>query len=277
MGQHSAIEWTHHTFNPWWGCLKVSPACTYCYAETWAKRVGQQLWGPTAPRRTFGDAHWREPLRWNRAAEAHGRRERVFCASMADVFEDRLELAPSRDSLFDLIEKTPHLDWLLLTKRPENIGRLSRWRQRFPDNVWLGTTVELQEYAAPRLDALLTHDAVVHFASCEPLLGPLDLTRWLSPGRLNWLIAGGESGWHARPMTPAWARALRDQCIRADVPFHFKQWGDWGPLRRGASDALVRLGKRATGRALDGHTWDGFPKPVTRVRADRAVPSRRSS
>jgi protein gp37 len=260
MGQHSAIEWTDHTFNPWWGCLKVSPACTNCYAEAWARRVGQQLWGPTASRRTFGEAHWREPLRWNRAAIAANRRDRVFCASMSDVFEDRPEIAEERGRLFELIEETPQLDWLLLTKRPENIHCPDAWQGRFPRNVWLGTTVELQEYAARRLEALLKHTAVVHFVSCEPLLGPVDLSRWLSPLRVNWVIVGGESGKAARPMAPRWARALRDQCSKARVPFHFKQWGNWTPIGP-HEDSLRRVSKRAGGRVLDSRVWSGFPTP----------------
>lgn len=222
--------------------------------------MGHQLWGPTAPRRTFGATHWQEPQRWNRAAGAGKRRERVFCASMADIFEDRPDLAAERQKLFLLIDSTPHLDWLLLTKRPENIGRLNGWGGRFPTNVWLGTTVELQEYAARRLDALLENQSVVHFVSCEPLLGPLDLSSWLSPSRLNWLITGGESGKHARPMAPAWARSLRDQCAAAGVPFHFKQWGDWAPAASHDQE-LARVGKKAGGRILDKQTWDGFPKP----------------
>ena len=122
MGKDSRIEWTHHTFNPWWGCVKVSPAYKHCYAEGWAKRVGLDVWGARAPRRFFSDAHWREPLKWNRGAETAGERRRVFCASMADVFEARDDLNPWRERLWQLIEATPFLDWLLLTKRPEHVG-----------------------------------------------------------------------------------------------------------------------------------------------------------
>jgi protein gp37 len=182
---------------------------------------------------------------------------------MADIFEDRPDLAEERQKLFHLIDSTPHLDWLLLTKRPENIRRLNGWGGQFPTNVWLGTTVELQEYAPQRLDALLENQSVVHFASCEPLLGPLDLSPWLAPSRLNWLITGGESGKRARPMAPAWARALRDQCAAAGVPFHFKQWGDWAPVANRGQE-LARVGKKAGGRILDKQTWDGFPRPRLR-------------
>lgn len=119
MARNSPIEWTHHTFNPWWGCAKVSPACAHCYAEKWARRVGLSLWGEEVPRRFFGDRHWREPIVWNAEAQRAGCKRRVFCASMADVFEPRKELEPWRLRLWSLIECTPWLDWLLLTKRPE--------------------------------------------------------------------------------------------------------------------------------------------------------------
>lgn len=121
MAKDSGIEWTHHTFNPWWGCVRLSPACAHCYAETWARRVGMDLWGGDAPRRFFSENHWREPLRWNSEAQRLGVRARVFCASMADVFEPRTDLDPWRERLWGLIEKTSHLDWLLLTKQPGHI------------------------------------------------------------------------------------------------------------------------------------------------------------
>ena len=127
MAKDSKIEWTHHTFNPWWGCAKVSPACKHCYAETWAKRVGKDLWGAKSPRRFFSDAHWREPFKWNAEAVTLGERRRVFCASMADVFEARAELDPWRDKLWTVIEATPALDWLLLTKRPHRIASYAPW------------------------------------------------------------------------------------------------------------------------------------------------------
>src|ERR1043166_782056 len=124
MGANSAIEWTDHTFNPWWGCVKVSPACDFCYAEVWGRRLGKGVGGKDAPRRFFADAHWNEPLRWNRAAAKVGIRRRVFCASMADVFEQRDDLNPQRERLWKLIDSTPNLDWLLLTKRPHNVMTL---------------------------------------------------------------------------------------------------------------------------------------------------------
>ena len=149
MGENSKIEWTTHTFNPWWGCITVSEACKHCYAEAWARRVGQDVWGPKVSRRMFSDDHWKGPLRWNAAAAGAAERPRVFCASMADVFEDRDELDEPRWRLWPLIEATPHLDWLLLTKRPQNVLRLAGWGQDSPSNVWLGTTVEITTASLP--------------------------------------------------------------------------------------------------------------------------------
>lgn len=255
MGKNSRIEWTHHTFNPWWGCQKVSPACKHCYAEAWAKRVGAAVWGARAGRRFFGDAHWSQPARWNAEAIATGERRRVFCASMADIFENRRDLDAARARLWPVIEATPHLDWLLLTKRPEHAAQLAPWGRDWPANVWLGTTVETQLWADRRLPHLTAVPAQVRFVSCEPLLGPLDLSEWLGKS-LGWVIAGGESGGKARKSDPAWFRTLRDQCIKARVPFHFKQWGNWAPTDEGE---LARMPKRAAGRMLDGLTWDGFP------------------
>lgn len=228
MSANSPIEWTHHTFNPWWGCTKVSPACTHCYAETQAKwRHRLPIWGQHTGRRFFGDNHWDGPLAWNKAAAKEGVRKRVFCASMADVFEGRADLEPWRARLWKLIEATPWLDWLLLTKRPENVGAMVPWGASWPTNVWLGTTVENAEWAAKRIPALLQQPAAIRFLSCEPLLGPIDLSPWLD--EINWVIVGGESGHNARLMDPRWACALRDQCVAAGVNFFFKQWGDWVP------------------------------------------------
>lgn len=268
MAKNSRIEWTNHTFNPWWGCVKVSPACKHCYAESWSKRVGQSVWGVGSERRFFGDKHWSEPLRWNAVAEASGRRARVFCASMADVFEDRRDLDVWRERLWALIEATPWLDWLLLTKRPEAVRRLVPWASGWPANVWLGTTVEDQRRARERLPVLTAIPAVVRFISAEPLLGPVDLDAWLPA--LDWVITGGESGSRARPSSPSWFLTLMNQCMAADVAFHFKQWGDWAPgdgiaLAKARAEkaadgtTMLRLGKKAAGRLLDGATWDELP------------------
>jgi protein gp37 len=268
MARNSKIEWTTHTFNPWWGCVKVSPACKHCYAESWAKRVGQDVWGIKAERRFFGDKHWSEPLKWNAIAATAGERARVFCASMADVFEDRRDLDTYRARLWALIEATPNLDWLLLTKRPDLVARLAPWGNDWPPNVWLGTTVEDQDYAEERLPHLTAIPAAVRFISAEPLLGPVDISPW--GARLDWVITGGESGPRARPSSPSWFMALMNQCMAADVAFHFKQWGDWAPgdgvplakvRAQKAADGttMLRLGKKAAGRTLGGATWDELP------------------
>lgn len=272
MAKNSSIEWTHHTFNPWWGCSKVSPACENCYAETWAKRVGQSLWGEKAERRFFGEKHWADPIRWNQEAGQSRSRERVFCASMADVFEKRSELDDVRTRLWKLIETTPWLDWLLLTKRPENVLKMTPW-SNWPGNIWLGTTVENQKYADSRIPFLMEAPARTRFLSCEPLLGNVDLTRWVNGFGIHWVIAGGESGSNARPMNPDWVRSLRDQCQAHGIAFHFKQWGHWAPvdpsnntrkkLQRFRSSQgeiiLEAKGKKAAGRVLDGATWDQVP------------------
>jgi len=273
MGANSKIEWTHHTFNPWWGCLKVSEACKNCYAEAWAKRVGQSVWGQTAPRRFFGEQHWGEPKRLNDRLNGTGRRERVFCASMADVFEDRDDLAESRVRLWDVIRDTPNLDWLLLTKRPQNIARMlpADWGDGW-QNVWLGTTVENQRRADENLPHLLAVPAVVRFISAEPLLEEIDIRAYLSG--LHWVITGGESGPKARPSSPSWFRRLMLECMEEEVAFHFKQWGDWVPGNSVSLPAakkariasapdgttMHRVGKKLAGRLLDGEHWDELPR-----------------
>jgi protein gp37 len=224
MGEGTKIEWTDHTFNPWWGCQRVSPGCEHCYAEAFAKRTGSAVWGPTAPRRFFGDKHWAEPLKWNAAAAKEGVRRRVFCASMADAFEDRPELVEPRSRLWALTTETSHLDWLPLTKRPENILDMvpERWRSGFPPNIWMGTTVE-DVKRKERIDHLRRVPAAVRFLSIEPQiedLGAIDLTG------IHWVIVGGESGGGARPFDLAWARSLVEQCRAAGVAVFVKQFGD---------------------------------------------------
>lgn len=249
MGKDTAISWTRHTFNPWWGCAKVSPGCAHCYAESFAKRTGNAVWGEQAERRFFGDKHWNEPMKWNSDAAKAGERRRVFCASMADWLEDREDLTPHLMRLLVLIQSTPHLDWLLLSKRPENFAKriqeiadgwqssceMAVWWTRgvAPENVWLGTTVENQEMADKRIPELLKIPAKVRFLSCEPLLGPVDLRTvvdwWNSDEKIHWVIAGGESGPGFREFNPEWARSLRDQCKSAHVAFHMKQMGGLKP------------------------------------------------
>lgn len=226
MAWGTAIEWADHTFNPWWGCAKVSEACAHCYAETFSKRLGLPIWGAGegASRKFFGEAHWREPEKWNRQAEKLGVRYRVFCASMADVFEGpetipaaavgAIELARCR--LFRLILDTPHLDWLLLTKRPGNIWPVfGAWLRTtaiwnhisarkidpagLPANVWVGTTVENQARADERIPELMKVPAAVRFLSMEPLLGPVDLASWYTVAEFRRLVAEDVKKGHYDP------------------------------------------------------------------------------
>lgn len=266
MAENSRIEWTDHTFNPWVGCTKVSPACDHCYAErdTPARVLrarGVETWGANAQRVRTSRANWKLPLKWNRQAQvaaagwADGvklygseeaalaagqlkpRRPRVFCASLADVFDNQVPPA-WRAELFALIAATPHLDWLLLTKRVGNVAKMieapGMQKSGLPANVWLGATVATQAEADRDIPKLLATPAAVRFLSVEPMLGPISLDCWPVYGEderplLHWVICGGESGPGARPMHPQWARDLRDQCERAGVPFFFKQWGEWVP------------------------------------------------
>lgn len=283
--ENSKIEWTDHTFNPWIGCTKVSDGCKYCYAETLMdKRYGKVKWGPQGARVRTSAANWRKPLKWDREAKEAGKRARVFCASLADVFEDKPdqpEMDEWRGDLFDLINRTPHLDWLLLTKRPENVRKAWHWElMGYPPNVWIGTSVENQEQADKRIPALLTIPAAVRFLSMEPLLGavsveiidgvfydggmPFPWQRLENPG-INWVIVGGESGPNARPMHPDWARRIQVECQRAGVPFFFKQWGEWQPRRTLNGEKMFRVGKHAAGRLLDGHEWNEFP-PISKTK-----------
>lgn len=260
MVENSKIEWTDHTFNPWVGCTKISPACDHCYAETWARRTGQShLWN--GQRQRTSERNWKLPIKWNREAQAraagwqagidiHGGDEarciaggfikpespRVFCASLADVFDNQVPSEWRRD-LFDLIRQTPALDWQLLTKRPQNIAKMIERdcaTGRLPENVWLGTTVENQDEATKRISFLRAIPATVRFLSYEPALGPLapDLDG------IHWVIAGGESGSGARAPHPKWFSSLRDQCKAAGVAFFFKQWGEWAPVSEMSEDAI---------------------------------------
>ena len=275
MAENSKIEWCDHTVNFWWGCTKVSPGCLNCYAEKQdahfhphlapkdrfqGERALSSHWGPNAPRMLRAQAGASEAIRFERQAVAQGRRFRVFTNSMADFFEDRRDLDGARVIALETMFLTPHLDWLILTKRPESILALlkraeqntdstgcsdfiRRWlgwgeeRPKPPANVWLGTTAEDQERAMQRTWDIIKVPASVRFLSCEPLLGPIDLHLedfWTGytklKERLNWVICGGESGPGARPMHPNWARGLRDQCEASGVPFLFKQWGEYFPL-----------------------------------------------
>lgn len=256
MGQKSTIEWTDHTFNPWWGCTKVSPGCVNCYAETLSNRYRYDVFGPRKTRRTFGVSYWQEPLKWNQQAEQQKTRARVFCASMADVFEDNPSIEEERKKLWQLIDQTPMLDWLLLTKRPQNMHHFVPWQGNWPTNVWAMTSVENQEQAQLRIPTLIGVPALVHGLSVEPLIAPVDLRPWLE--HIQWVIVGGESGQNARPMQVEWVLSLRDQCVEAGVPFFFKQWGQWR-YEEHTNTAVQRVGKKASGRELQGRTWDEIP------------------
>ena len=333
MAENSNIEWTHATWNPWRGCTKVSDGCKFCYAETLSARNPAVLgtWGPKGERVIASESYWKQPLAWNQAAQAEGVRRRVFCASLADVFEgeDTMPQASvepvmkARIRLFHTILNTPHLDWLLLTKRPHLIkailravqirvmndqyggvspemagavaAMLTKWLRGVPPaNVWLGTSVENQEAADLRIPFLLEVPAAVRFLSMEPLLGPVDISRWFavqslqqgiwqSTCALNWVITGGKSGPHARPANPDWFRSLRDQCVAAGVPYLHKQHGEWGSEQEhlnpgkdnilwtskqpvhffdetpGRSVMVRRMGKHVCGRTLDLREWNEFP------------------
>lgn len=269
MGK-TTIEWTDYTFNPWLGCTKVSPGCDHCYAEArMDKRLHRVTWGAGQPRQRTKT--WGDPVRWNKGHEAfyaaHGRRQRVFCASLADVFDNEVPQAWRAD-LFDLIRRCENLDFLLLTKRIGNAARglPSDWGGGWP-NVWLGTTIVNQEEADRDIPKLLAVPARVRFLSMEPLLGPVDLRPWIGAGwagpggawcqGVQWVIAGGESGPGARPMHPGWPRSLRDQCAAAGVPFLFKQHGEWLATAFCDDDMAMLPSRRTVYVRRDGSYHDG--------------------
>lgn len=235
MAEQTGISWTDHTFNIAWGCTKISPGCKHCYAETLSARWGNDVFG-TRERRTFGEKHWAEPLRWNARAEREGVRRRVFCSSMCDVFEDHPIIDQERAKLWPLTQETPWLDWQLLTKRADRIeqGLPSDWGEGYR-NVWLGVSAENQEWADRRIPWLMDVPASLRFISYEPALGPLDIRKMTGcdhpvsngclcwPKGIDWVIAGGESGPGFRPADVGWFRSMRDQCRAAGVPFFFKQ------------------------------------------------------
>jgi protein gp37 len=242
VGADSKIEWTDHTFNPWIGCTRVSPGCDHCYAESMANRYGWAKWGQGEKRRRTSEANWLAPLRWDVKAKAVGRRLKVFCASLADVFDNEVP-EEWRADLFHLIERTPNLDWLLLTKRIGNVPKMTDWRDEPHDNVWLGISVVNQEEADRDIPKLQAIPARVHFLSCEPLLGAIDFRKVPGFNRVNtnlygwWVIVGGESGAGARMMDPEWARGLRDLCSAGHVPFFMKQMTKKAPI---PDDLMVR-------------------------------------
>lgn len=251
MAENSGISWTDNTFNPWVGCTKVSPACDFCYAETWDEKMGGERWGPKAVRTRTGVKNWNRVRRWDRLAAESGRRTIVFCASLADVFDNHRSILPEwRDDLWSLIRETPNLAWMLLTKRPQNIARFlpGDWGDGYP-NVAIGASAENQEETDRRVPVLLGVPAAGRFLSMEPLLGPVMIPPdSLGEGRIDYVIAGGESGDFARRSDPDWFRSVRDQAVSAGVGFHFKQWGEFGPTGE-------RVGVDAAGIELDGRSW----------------------
>ncbi len=247
MAEETQISWAHATFNPWIGCSKVAPECAHCYAERdFDKRRHFAKWGDGGTRVLTSPANWRKPLQWNRKAAEAAKPARVFCASLADVFEDwkgpvvnnsgvNVSMDEVRQALWEVVAATGNLHWLMLTKRAENIPRFMPSFPTLWNNVWLGTSAGTQATAEAAIPALLQNRLRCRYAfvSVEPLLEPLDLRPWLRS--IDWVIVGGESGPNARPMNAEWVRSLRDQCVEYSVPFFFKQWGG---VRPGGDDVL---------------------------------------
>jgi protein gp37 len=258
MAKDTRISWCDHTFNIVWGCTKVSAGCAHCYAERLAKRLdNRKLWGPDAERRVFGEHHWHEPEAWNGNAEREGVRRRVFACSMCDVFDEHPSIGPEREKLWALINRTPNLDWLIVTKRPARITEClpADWGEGYA-NVWLGVTIESGEYAH-RADTLRSIPAVVRFISYEPALGPLDS---LSLEGIDWVIYGGESGPHHRPDDLDWARIMKQRCDAKGITMYFKQRGG------------LRPGMEPT---LDGEALHAYPTPRTSGPGARLEPAAR--
>jgi protein gp37 len=254
MGLGSAIEWTEATWNPVAGCTILSPGCTNCYAMRMARRLdamGQEKYAGTTrisgrrPKWTgkviLDERSLEIPKGWKRG-------RLVFVNSMSDLFHDAIPLEFIR-RVFDVMEETPQHTYQILTKRAERLGELSP-RLHWPANVWMGVSVESQDYWH-RVDELRRAGAKVRFLSLEPLLGPIQFD---ALGGIDWVIAGGESGPGARPMPAGWVRAIRDACVEQGISFHFKQWGG--------------VNKKAWGRVLDGRTWDEMPCGRAQSEAD---------
>lgn len=242
MSSYSAIEWTEQTWNPVTGCTKVSPGCKHCYAEVMAGRL--QAMGASGYEDGFTlrlmPERLDQPLRRKKPTL-------YFVNSMSDLFHEGVPDA-FIDQVMDTIIRTPQHSYQILTKRasrlPEYFGSRS-----VPSNIWLGVSVEDQQYGLPRIDELRKVQATIRFLSVEPLLedlGQIDLSG------MDWVIVGGESGAKARPMRPDWALNIEKQCAQANVAFFFKQWGGWG------SDGIKR-NKKANGRLLNGRLYDEYP------------------
>ena len=266
MADTTKISWTDHTFNPWIGCQAVSPGCDNCYAETLTKRHGWTQWGPNGERKRTSAGYWRKPLAWDRRAGEARRRDLVFCASLADVFDNQ---APpgTREDLWELIRNTPNLDWQLLTKRPQNLGEFlpKDWNGGYP-NVWLGISAENQEEYDRRWPILARTSATLRFISYEPALGRLSLRA--HPERPDWLIWGGESGTPRRSLDPEWIRGITLECRQERVAVFGKQWGAYqdNPLvtQRGftipRAQEIDPVSNGKGGALLDGLLWREFPE-----------------
>ena len=285
------IEWADKVWNVVSGCTKASAGCAQCYAARMAKRMWDKREFSDVqfhPERLDTPRHWKKPAR-------------IFVNSMGDLFHEKVPLDVI-SQIWYVMQATPQHTYLILTKRPDRMwGMVTTlttfiYNQPLP-NVWLGITAENQLTADARIPHLLRTPAAVRFLSCEPLIGPVDLTNAFNTlPKLDWVICGAETGPGARPMHPAWPRLLRQQCTSADVPFFFKSWGEWAPAgdmydtvhcqlvnsRTGSTSPVMggwgkwtdaaewecvrRFGKKATGRLLDGHTHDAFPP--SRANAD---------
>jgi protein gp37 len=293
MAKRSKIEWTDSTFNPWVGCTKVRrrrgapSACDFCYAEKWAKRSGQVEWGDH-PRRRTTEAYWRNPVSWNGQAGSfqikNERRQRVFCASLADVFDNQVD-PEWRSDLFGLIRACNQLDWQLLTKRPQNIRKMlpPDWGDGYP-NVWLGTTAEDADAYRQRVPHLLKAPAAIHFVSYEPAIGPLgqlDIDG-LHP---DWLIIGGESGVRSdliRRTDPRWARDAIAECRRLGASPFLKQWGTYknNPYVVEAGHSVQQAMKidppenGKGGGKLDDRLWREFPISTRKLESMTAARGR---
>ena len=243
MSDKSSIEWTEATWNPVTGCTVVSPGCAHCYAKTFAERFRGV---PGHPYEMGFDLTLRperleQPLQWTRPRT-------IFVNSMSDLFHEGVRLDYIRQ-IFDVMKAADWHTFQILTKRSERMAELAE-ELPWPDNVWMGVSVENQRWTT-RIDDLRTVPAAVRFLSCEPLLGPLELDL----RGIRWVIVGGESGPRARPMKPEWARSIREQCDAAGVAFFFKQWG-------AHDEAGIRRSKKANGRLLDGRKWEALPPRI---------------
>ena len=245
MAQTSSIEWTDATWNPVTGCTKVSPGCKNCYAQRMAKRL--HAMGQERYRNEFGVTLQpdliHQPTQWKTS-------KRIFVNSMSDLFHDSVPTSFIKQ-IFEEMQLAHWHIFQVLTKRPERLRQVAEGLP-WPNNIWMGVSVESSDYIS-RIRHLLSIPAAVRFLSIEPLIGPL--SRYPLKG-IDWVIVGGESGPHCREMNPEWVRSIRDRCTSQNVPFFFKQWGG------------VR--KKSTGRILDGRTWDDMPTPKLRRAFGRA-------